>query len=67
MVAKDQLVVNAYKAPTMNLENVVDNYTPAIVPQVNDQNISNLFVEGEDFLSGSANLPDIWIATPLTA
>lgn len=48
MVAKDQLVVNAYKAPTMNLENVVDNYTPAIVPQVNDQNISNLFVEGED-------------------
>lgn len=50
VVAKDQLVVNAYKAPTMNLENVVDNYTPAVVPQVNDQNISNLFVEGENFL-----------------
>lgn len=50
VVAKNQLVLSAYKTPEMKLENVVDNYMPVVVPQVNDQNISNWIVEGENFL-----------------
>lgn len=50
VVAKNQLVLNAYKTPEMKLENVVENYIPVVVPQVNDQNISNWIVEGENFL-----------------
>lgn len=48
-VAKDQLVLNAYKAPALDLKNVETANEPAVVPQVQDNDWNYLIVNGEDF------------------
>lgn len=48
-VAKDQLVLNAYKVPALDLKNVETANEPAVVPQVQDNDWNYLIVNGEDF------------------
>lgn len=48
-VAKDQLVLNAYKAPALDLKNVETANEPAVVPQVQENDWNYLIVNGEDF------------------
>ena len=50
VVAKNQLVLQKYKAPVMALSNKADNYTEPAVPQINDRNIKKWIVTGENFL-----------------
>lgn len=48
-VAKEQLVVKPYKAPAMDLKNVTESNVTPVIPQVKDNDINYLIVEGEDF------------------
>lgn len=50
VVAKNQLVLNPYTSPKMELQNVTTNYIPVATPQVNDENIAYYIIEGENFL-----------------
>ena len=49
VVAKDQLVLNPYKAPDMNLKNVEEANVAVVVPQVKENDWNYLVVEGENF------------------
>ena len=48
-VAKDQLVLNAYKAPALELKNVETVNVETVVPQVQENDWNYLIVNGEDF------------------
>ena len=48
-VAKDQLVLNAYKAPALDLKNVETVNVETVVPQVQENDWNYLIVNGEDF------------------
>lgn len=48
-VAKDQLTLNAYKAPSMELKNVADSNVEVVVPEVQENDHNFLIVEGGDF------------------
>ena len=48
-VAKDQLVLNAYKAPALELKNVETVNVETVVPQVQENDCNYLIVNGEDF------------------
>lgn len=50
VVAKNQLVLNPYVSPKMELQNAMTNYTPVNTPQINDKNIAYYIIEGENFL-----------------
>ena len=49
VVAKDQLVLNPYKDPDMDLKNVAETNMDVVVPQVKDNDWNYLVVEGNDF------------------
>ena len=49
IVAKEQLVLNPYQAPTMELKNVVESNTAVVEPQVKDNDQNYLIVSGGDF------------------
>lgn len=49
VVAKDQLVINGYKAPEMKFENITESNQPVIVPQADDKNRNRLVITGENF------------------
>ena len=48
-VAKAQLVLNAYKAPALELKNVETVNVETVVPQVQENDWNYLIVNGEDF------------------
>ncbi len=48
-VAADQLVLNPYKAPALELKNVETANAPAVAPQVDESDWAYLIVRGEDF------------------
>lgn len=50
VVAKNQLFLNPYVSPKMELQDVTINYTPVATPQINDKNIAYFIIEGENFL-----------------
>lgn len=49
IVAKDQLVLNAYKAPAMTLQNVTDMNIQTALPRIDDANSQCVMIEGENF------------------
>ena len=49
VVAKAQLEVNPYKAPSMELKNVEQSNIAPVIPQVKNENYNRMVVEGEDF------------------
>ena len=49
IVAKDQLVLNAYKAPVMTLQNVTDMNIQTALPRIDDANSQCVMIEGENF------------------
>ena len=49
VVAKDQLVLTPYKAPSMDLQNVTPSNVEAVVPTVKENDHNYLIVEGNDF------------------
>lgn len=49
IVAKDQLVLNAYKAPAMTLHNVTDMNIQTALPRIDDANSQCVMIEGENF------------------
>ncbi|MDO4164482.1 MAG: glycoside hydrolase family 2 TIM barrel-domain containing protein [Bacteroides sp.] len=49
VVAKDQLVLNPYKAPALELKNVEASNTAIVVPQVEENDWKYLIVNGENF------------------
>ena len=49
VVARNQLALTAYKAPAMDFPNVTESNVSVVVPQVNDDNVNCVEVEGEDF------------------
>lgn len=49
VVAKDQLVINGYKAPEMKFDNITESNQPVIVPQADDKNRNRLVITGENF------------------
>lgn len=49
IVAKDQLVLNAYKAPAMALQNVTDMNIQTALPRIDDANSQCVMIEGENF------------------
>ncbi|NDV66743.1 glycoside hydrolase family 2 TIM barrel-domain containing protein [Bacteroides sp. 224] len=49
-VAKDQLSVKAYTAPSMNLKNVTQTNVAVVAPVVKDYDRNYLIVRGEDFV-----------------
>ena len=49
-VAKNQLVLNPYKAPSMELKNVQAVNTPVVVPEIVDNQRNRLIVKGEHFV-----------------
>lgn len=49
VVAKDQLVLNAYKSPAMALENVSETNVKTALPHINNDNVQCVVVEGENF------------------
>ncbi len=49
IVAKDQLVLNAYKAPAMTLQNVTDMNIQTALPCIDDANSQCVMIEGENF------------------
>ena len=49
IVAKDQLVFNAYKAPAMTLQNVTDMNIQTALPRIDDANSQCVMIEGENF------------------
>ena len=48
-VAKDQLVLNPYKAPAMDLKNVEVVNTPTIAPQIQENDWRYLIINGDNF------------------
>ena len=50
VVAHDQIVLKSYKAPALVLTNVAPKYVQPVFPTVNDLNLVNLIVKGENFL-----------------
>lgn len=50
-VAKDQLTLNAYKAPSMELKNVEVTNVAAVVPQIINNEENYLIVKGENFIA----------------
>lgn len=50
-VAKDQLTLNAYKAPSMELKNVEATNVAAVVPQIVSNEENYLIVKGENFIA----------------
>lgn len=50
-VAKNQLVLNAYKAPAMELKNVPTTNVAIIAPEVIDNQRNYLIVKGENFVA----------------
>ena len=50
VVARDQLVMRPYEAPSMALQNTASQYVEPVVPEVNDRGLVNLIVKGENFL-----------------
>lgn len=49
IVAKDQLVLNEYKAPAMILQNVTDMNIQTALPRIDDANTKCVMIEGENF------------------
>lgn len=49
IVAKDQLVLNEYKAPAMTLKNVTDMNIQTALPRIDDANSQCVMIEGENF------------------
>lgn len=49
IVAKDQLVLNEYKAPAMTLQNVTDMNIQTALPRIDDANGQCVMIEGENF------------------
>ena len=49
VVAKEQLVLNPYQAPSMELKNMAETNVAIIEPQVKDNDQNYLFVNGGDF------------------
>ena len=49
IVAKDQLVLNEYKAPAMILQNVTDMNIQTALPRIDDANSQCVMIEGENF------------------
>ena len=49
IVAKDQLVLNEYKAPAMALQNVTDMNIQTALPHIDDANSQCVMIEGENF------------------
>lgn len=49
VVAKDQLVLNAYKAPAMELKSTAEVNQEVVTPVVNDENNNCITVTGEHF------------------
>ena len=49
IVAKDQLVLNEYKAPAMALQNVTDMNIQTALPRIDDANSQCVMIEGESF------------------
>ncbi len=49
VVAKDQLVLNPYKAPSMELENCQAPNAPAIAPVIQDNDWNYLIIHGDRF------------------
>lgn len=50
-VAKDQLTLNAYKAPSMELKNVEVSNVATVIPTIQDNQQNYLIVKGENFLA----------------
>ena len=50
-VAKNQLVLNAYKAPAMNLKNAESTNVATVVPQIIDNQYHYLIVKGNNFVA----------------
>ncbi|MDO4179713.1 MAG: glycoside hydrolase family 2 TIM barrel-domain containing protein [Bacteroidales bacterium] len=50
-VAKDQLTLNAYKAPSMELKNVEVTNVATVVPQIINNEENYLIVKGENFIA----------------
>ena len=48
-VAKDQLVLNPYKAPVMDLKNVEVVNTPTVAPQIQENDWRYLIINGDNF------------------
>ena len=48
-VAKDQLVLNPYKAPAMDLKNVEVVNTPTVAPQIQENDWRYLIINGDNF------------------
>ena len=49
VVAKDQLVLNPYKAPAMELKNVAETNQQVVEPQINPNYPDYITVEGDGF------------------
>ena len=49
VVAKSQLTVNEYKAPSMDLQNIVGSNLSAVVPHIDTTNINCVNIIGETF------------------
>ena len=49
VVAKNQLVLNAYKAPSMDLNNQVESNVAVVAPTTNEDNVNCIEVTGEHF------------------
>ena len=49
-VARQQLVLNAYKAPDVSLPNVVGSNSDVVVPVVRDNDANYIIVNGDDFI-----------------
>ena len=50
-VAKNQLTLNAYKAPAMDLKNVETTNVATVVPQIADNQSNYLIVKGNNFIA----------------
>ncbi|MBO5506788.1 MAG: DUF4981 domain-containing protein [Bacteroides sp.] len=50
-VAKNQLTLNGYKAPAMDLKNVETTNVPTVVPQIIDNQYHYLIVKGNHFVA----------------
>ena len=49
IVAKNQIVLQQYKAPEMRLDNVVETNIAVVAPAVNDDNVNCIEIYGENF------------------
>ena len=54
-VAKNQLSVRPFKAPSVDNANVVESNQPVITPDIKENDVNYLIVEGENYRASSLN------------